>query len=280
LFWPGIKVAGADDRSLLDFVSALVLSLWGVGAYDKLAQAQGNYTPFETLLDLNLNPSEVEGAEVYSLRMVLDLLRTWMQEGVMDAGFLALSKADLQWSLSRKEKAYYVLPASEFLSRKAQAEDAEIWQYMLFPPYAAGSAYFLSGPALYVARSFGKSRYDDAELERTADQFITYLSEAKTHKSFRQGANLIPAEASEEEVLDAVKTVPLRLAGDIPLRSGLWFDAINRQSNDSWQYGSHLGGFCRNLRSYLQSPSPNDELSDESGVSPEAEPLETRAAGS
>lgn len=81
---------GGDDRVLCAFIGSLVEAQGGFDAYSQLISELRKGTDFETLLDVELNSAG------FTLRSVLNMLKTWPKEGYTHPGWFNGSGNDLE----------------------------------------------------------------------------------------------------------------------------------------------------------------------------------------
>lgn len=85
---------GGDDQILLGFISAVTEGLYGYEAYKELEQAIVQKKSLSAVIDKELFVSNADGTE--TLREVLDLLRNWVDEGLVHPAWPTANYSDFK----------------------------------------------------------------------------------------------------------------------------------------------------------------------------------------
>lgn len=94
---------GSDDRTLLALISALTDSLGGVSAYEALVDAIRKNPSLDSAMDARLS-------DTVTLRVVLDKLRTWKQDGLIMPFWYELRETDIDAYMDNHLTAVVFMP--------------------------------------------------------------------------------------------------------------------------------------------------------------------------
>lgn len=262
-----LRVAGGDDRELLDFISVLILSFIGLDEYDQLARDLGRQGDFNGWLEAD-NPPGSPGEA--TLRQALALVLDWTIQGFLPLDWYTLGSRENLQALDRGEKGTWVLHASEVLKRlpfstvspspRHEGGGNELdrlvqtgaLRFSWFPPSGAVGGNFICGWGLYLGRSQGKSRYNRPEPLQAADRFMSWCTGPEARDLIVTLGHMVPTEALPGGSNSDLFSLPQRLASDMPVRFGLWNDGFNRMDLAYNAYGPACTQLCQKIRGYLE----------------------------
>lgn len=261
-FYPGgLVLPGGNDRHLLNFLSALVVSCWGAEACDNLAAAMLQGLTFEEILVLDLKPGHapwfpagVEPARP-TLGALLDLLVTWARTGCLQPRWYTIPQKELEASISPAAGASYVLPAG-FMSR-FQARLATGYRFQRFPDLSTLPGYRrtrLSGTTLYLARTIDPATSPgDSELAARADDFFAFVVSDEGRAILASQTGVLVTGLGTGQIPGWLEEV--QVARDLTGRiaNGLWLDGFDRLAQDRWTADTAAARFSRQIRDYLKT---------------------------
>ena len=169
---------GAEDKILTAFVGAIIQAIGGESAYNLLIEALRNNTPFEALLDMNL------GLTTFTLRSVLDSLKTWPEEGYSHPAWFNGRGNDLVYFAHDKQIGVFFTYLQEH--RKIQYDIISQYEAFVLPPSSSTIKFGIIAPSIC-----GMLISDNANAKRYLGEFFT--SEAQEALSDR--TRLAPVHA-------------------------------------------------------------------------------------
>ena len=131
---------GGDDRILIDFIGAMVMAKGGLKAYNKLIEEMREAESLEDLMDAKLD------GKSFTLRSVLDELKTWPKDGLTHPSWYNGNGNDLLFFAEDKNLACFFTLLSEH--RKIKFNVIKNYESSLIPPNQSASNYGLIAPAV------------------------------------------------------------------------------------------------------------------------------------
>lgn len=133
---------GADDRVLTAFIGNIIESIGGVSAYKVFIDALKKDTPFEELLELELNSTGL------TLGSVLNTLKTWPEQGYTHPAWYNAQGNDLVYFAEEGHTAVFFTFLHEH--RKIQYNIISKYEAFLLPPASSTIEFGIIAPAMSV----------------------------------------------------------------------------------------------------------------------------------
>ncbi len=220
---------GAEDRILIDFIGALVMSKGGFSAYNKLIKELRNAENLEAVMDLPLDNSSL------TLRSLLDMLKTWPKKGFTHPSWYNGIGNDLLFFAQDKQLACFFTLLSEH--RKIPYNVIRNYDSFLVPSEASADNYGLIAPALSVMLLS-----DNANCKRYVAEFFTEESQM----TLSDKTNLAPvhyqAQAYDRQADDVRFWAASCAGGAVP---DLYLAVYQRKPDE-------LKEFCAEIRNYVR----------------------------
>lgn len=151
---------GAEEKILTAFVGATVQAIGGEGAYNLLIDELRKGTPFETLLDVNL------GVPNFTLRTVLDSLKTWPGEGYTHPAWYNGRGNDLVYFAQDKQIGVFFTYLHDH--RNIQYDIISQYDSFVLPPASSTIKFGIIAPAIS-----GMLITDNSNAKRYLAEFFT-----------------------------------------------------------------------------------------------------------
>ena len=131
---------GANNRILIDFLGALVMSKGGLSAYNKLIDELRIVETLDEVIDIKLDGKDL------TLRSLLDMLKLWPKEGLTHPAWYNGHGNDLVYFAEEKQiSCFFTLLSSH---RKIAYNIIKNYESAKTPMYKSGSDYGLIAPAV------------------------------------------------------------------------------------------------------------------------------------
>ena len=157
---------GAEDRTLIDLVGALVMAKGGLSSYNKLIEVLKSSDSLEAVLDEKLDGREL------TLRSILDMLKTWPKEGYAHPAWFNGRGNDMVYFAEEKQLGCFFTLLTEH--RKIPYSVIRNYESSLVPSNQDASNYGLIAPsvcAMLISDNSNAKRYiaefftEDAQTE-------------------------------------------------------------------------------------------------------------------
>ena len=130
--------AGGEDRILAAFVGSLIEASGGVGAYKNLINELRSGTPFEELLNKDLGKT--------SLASVLDMLKSWPEEGLTHPAWYNGQKNDLIYFAHDNHLGVFFTFLHDH--RSIPYETISRYEAFVLPPVSSTTEFGIIAPAI------------------------------------------------------------------------------------------------------------------------------------
>lgn len=257
--WPrGIDLAGGNDRDMAQFLSAMVISVFGPGAYHQLVTLTGEGRSWEEIFTAPLStaPLPLAGTGMLpperSLSGLVDMLADWTGSGIMEAGWHRRTRGELAETTGLFQTA--TLFASLSFREELLASGARRYRLMPFPALSSQSATGAScAPGwLLGMRKVDPSRQSPA-LERLARDFLSFCASREGREVLARTTGLqvpgIPSEFPRQPGEDPLFTA---------LPAGPWLPGLAREGYRSfgrsvWKSDLDTATFCARVRDAMDA---------------------------
>ena len=220
---------GAENRTLIDFVGAQVMSKGGLSSYKKLIEELRKAESLEEVIDSNLNASGL------TLRSILDELKTWPKEGLTHPAWYNGQGNDLLYFAQEKQISCFFTLLSQH--RKIPYNVIKDYESSLVPLSDSAENYGLIAPAVSVMLLS-----DNANCKRYITAFFT--EDAQSY--FSDKTNLAPvhyrAECYDRQADDVRFWAASCAGGAVP---DLYLAVYQRKSKELEKMCSEIRGYIR-----------------------------------
>ncbi len=221
--------SGSDDRTLIDFVGAIVMANSGLSAYNKLIEALRKASSLNDVLDYDLD------GKGYCLNSVFEMLKKWPKEGYTHPSWYIGNQNDLVFFASDKQLACFFTSLSEH--RKIAYNVVRNYESSFIPPNQPPENYGLIAPAVSCMLLS-----DNSNCKRYVSEFFT----EETQSEISNITNLAPVHyyASADDIqADDVRFWAASCAGGAT--PDLYLAVYQRKPEE-------LKKICEEIREYIK----------------------------
>ena len=221
--------AGADDRTLIAFIGAIIESIGGGNSYNALITELRNGTEFNELLDKDLEMTNL------TLRSILDPLKTWPKEGYTHPGWFNGVFNDLIYFAKDNQIAVFFTSLHEH--RTIQYDIISRFESFLLPPSSSTIKYGIIAPAVC-----GMLISDNANAKRYLTEFFT----EEAQSTFTEETKLAPVHSrvqAYDRQSDDVRFYAASCAGGaLP---DLYLAAFQRNPTGFTEFATNIRNYMR-----------------------------------
>ena len=220
---------GADDRILIDFIGSIVMGKAGLEVYNNLINEMQAVDSLESLLDVKLD------GKSFTLRSVLDMLKTWPKEGFTHPAWFNGFGNDLLLFAQEKQISCFFTTLTEH--RKIPYNVIKNYESALIPLNMGPENYGVIAPAVSCMLLS-----DNSNCKRYITAFFTEDAQAELSDKTNLGPVHYQAQAYDMQADDVRFWAASCKGGAVP---DLYYGAFQRRPEA-------LKKLCSEIRSYVR----------------------------